>query len=60
MGIKALIVVLLLLSGCTERYRYPCQDPNNWNKSECNIGECEIQQTCTVNLIGSSLLSRSQ
>ena len=23
-------IAALMMSGCADRYRYPCQDPNNW------------------------------
>lgn len=39
-------LVLVLLSGCNERYRYPCQDPKNWNNAECKRPECAINGTC--------------
>lgn len=43
--------VLLMLSviaftGCQERYRYPCQDPENIDKHECNPEICEETRTC--------------
>jgi hypothetical protein len=29
---------LITLTGCADRFRYPCQDPANTNKTEC---QCE-------------------
>lgn len=60
MGTKTLVAILLLLSGCTERYRYPCQNPNNWHKLECNNEVCKIEGTCTDILLGSSSTPRSR
>ena len=42
------------LSACgyDGHYRYPCQDPANWEKAECNPPLCEATGTCTVDLIG--------
>jgi len=41
---KSLICLSLLtclsLSACSDRFRYPCQDPANTNKQEC---QCEQQ-----------------
>jgi hypothetical protein len=34
------VLTCLLLSSCADRFRYPCQDPANTNKSEC---QCEQQ-----------------
>jgi hypothetical protein len=31
---------LIALTGCADRFRYPCQDPANTNKQEC---QCEQQ-----------------
>jgi hypothetical protein len=36
----------LLLVGCDERYRYPCQDPANWGSEECTKPLCDVTQTC--------------
>jgi hypothetical protein len=36
---------LVALTGCADRFRYPCQDPANTNKTEC---QCE-QGTRTKN-----------
>lgn len=30
-----LSLTLLTLSACADRFRYPCQDPANTNKTEC-------------------------
>jgi hypothetical protein len=38
---KRLLLVsatLIVLTGCGDRYRYPCQDPSNANTTEC---QCE-------------------
>jgi hypothetical protein len=51
MGTKTLIIISLFLIGCQDRYRYPCQDPNNWQKTECNNKVCEVEGTCTEQLI---------
>lgn len=36
----------LLLAGCDERYRYPCQDPKNWSNAECKRPDCAINGVC--------------
>lgn len=42
------LIASLLLVGCGElqRYRYPCQDHNNWDKLECQKPLCEIHRDC--------------
>jgi len=48
-------LLMVLLSGCgvdsLNRYRYPCQDPKNWEIAECNPPDCEASQTCTKDVI---------
>jgi hypothetical protein len=44
LAILALPVVIA--AGCQERYRYPCQDPNNWDKEMCQKPLCEVHRQC--------------
>lgn len=41
-----LIALMALLSGCNDRFRYPCQDSLNWDKMECKRPQCSITSTC--------------
>ena len=45
---------LFLLSSCgyEGKYRYSCQDPNNWGKKECEPPLCEVDGNCTKTLLG--------
>ena len=53
---KRLFLLLpLLLVSCDDRYRYPCQDPDNFGKPECTPPACEADGTCTEFLIGRPL-----
>lgn len=29
-----------------DRFRYPCQDPKNWNKEMCQYPQCDVTRTC--------------
>ena len=40
------LIALLCLVGCEDRFRYPCQDPANWNSAECQKPICEATRTC--------------
>jgi hypothetical protein len=40
------LIALLSLVGCQDRFRYPCQDPSNWNDAQCKKPECEATRTC--------------
>jgi hypothetical protein len=48
------IILALGLSACgyDGHYRYPCQDPVNWEAPECNPPLCEATGTCTTDLLG--------
>lgn len=37
---------LSILAGCGDRFRYPCQDPANWDAPECKPPICTATQTC--------------
>jgi len=41
-----LIFFCLLLTGCSDRFRYPCQDPDNWEKDFCKPPVCIVSETC--------------
>jgi hypothetical protein len=42
--------LLLALMGCEERYRYPCQDPENWKEKICQKPYCSANGTCPEDL----------
>lgn len=42
-----------LLSGCNDSYRYPCQDPTNWESADCKPPICEASGTCPEDIYGS-------
>ena len=48
----AFIAIALLLVGCEDRYRYPCQDPENKDNPECNRPACEADGFCYDKLNG--------
>lgn len=41
-----LVLSLLLIAGCEDRYRYPCQDPANWKTEDCERPKCDLDGTC--------------
>lgn len=49
---KLLLAGLLLLTGCgyDGHYRYPCQDPANWEQAECKPPVCTASGTCPADL----------
>lgn len=51
MRLAALIAALVALTGCQDRYRYDCQDPDNWKVEECKKPKCVASGYCTEYLI---------
>ena len=37
---------ILIVAGCDERFRYPCQNPDNWDKASCKMPACDVTRTC--------------
>jgi hypothetical protein len=49
---KTLILIsVLALFGCQDRYRYPCQNPLNHTSPACQPPACEASGTCTKYLV---------
>ena len=44
-------LMLVGLTACDDRFRYPCQDPVNWRKPECEPPACDASGTCTKDLV---------
>jgi len=44
------LLLLPLLVACSENYRYPCQDPDNWDKQICKKPWCSANGTCPEDL----------
>ena len=47
------LLTAVTLTGCGYDgfYRYPCQDPKNWETAECKPPICTASQTCPVDLV---------
>jgi hypothetical protein len=46
-----LLFLLLLLTGCEDRYRYYCQNPDNFHAEQCQKPRCQFTQTCPEYLV---------
>lgn len=46
-----LVFIILVVSGCQDRYRYFCQDPENFNTKECTV-DCKGDGTCPEDIYG--------
>jgi len=51
--VKSLVLILslMLISGCEDRYRYYCQDPKNWPQKRCQRPDCLFTQDCPDYLV---------
>lgn len=45
-----LALSILTLSACSDSYRYPCQDPDNWDLKQCKKPFCSANGTCPEDL----------
>jgi len=46
-----LIFIALMLSGCEDRYRYKCQNPDYFHAEECQKPKCLFTQQCPEYLV---------
>ena len=46
-----LFVLLVFLTGCEEKYRYKCQNPDNFHATDCQKPRCLFTQTCPEYLV---------
>lgn len=45
------LLALIALVACEDRYRYPCQNPDNFSKPECQRPKCLFTQQCPDYLV---------
>lgn len=46
-----ILLAVALLAGCQDQYRYPCQNPDNFAKPECQKPKCLFTQMCPEYLV---------
>lgn len=46
-----LLMSLAFFAGCEDQYRYPCQNPDNFAKAECQRPKCLFTQMCPDYLV---------
>jgi hypothetical protein len=44
------LLLIPLLVSYSENYRYPCQDPENWETKQCKKPYCSANGTCPEDL----------
>ena len=45
LGVIIFIPLTLAIFG-GDRIRYPCQNPDNWDKQMCKLPTCDVTRTC--------------
>lgn len=45
-----ILLLILLLASCSDMYRYPCQNPDNWEHKVCKKPYCSANGTCPEDL----------
>lgn len=50
-NLALILLSSLLLVACEDRYRYTCQNPDAFNKPECQKPRCQFTQTCPEYLV---------
>jgi hypothetical protein len=51
LGLLIFVPIIFAMFG-GDRYRYPCQDPENWSLGECQKPQCLSDGTCPDQLVG--------
>lgn len=60
MKILTTAFMVVLLAGCGQQFRYPCQDPANWDKAECKPPLCEVNRDCPAHIFEGNERIKSQ
>lgn len=47
-------LALLSLAACGDQYRYPCQNPDNWDQPICQKPRCDVDRTCPEHIFKGS------
>lgn len=55
----ASLFLVLVLSSCgyDGHYRYPCQDPTNWDTADCKPPICVTNGACPEDLVGEDVVN---
>jgi hypothetical protein len=46
LAIAILAIPIVIAAGCDQKYRYPCQNPDNWETEQCKKPRCEVNRDC--------------
>lgn len=51
MKLNLFLLLAMLLVGCEDKYRYTCQNPDNFARPECQKPKCLFTQQCPEYLV---------
>jgi hypothetical protein len=51
MKLKLMLLMAILLGGCEDRFRYFCQNPDNFHAAQCQKPKCLFTQMCPEYLV---------
>ena len=54
------LLMVISIVGCEDRYRYYCQDPQNFSAKRCQRPDCLFTQDCPDYLVAPVLEKQSQ
>lgn len=52
------MIIFMLLTACEQRYRYACQNPDNWSTKQCQKPLCEVNQECPEQIFAGSKIEK--
>jgi hypothetical protein len=55
-----ILLTLISLAACEDRYRYYCQDPAHWSAKRCQRPDCQFTQDCPDYLVAPILEKQAQ
>jgi hypothetical protein len=57
---RYVLILLLFLVACEDRYRYECQNPKNFALKKCQRPDCQFTQDCPDYLVAPILEKQAQ
>jgi hypothetical protein len=58
-NLALILLTLISLAACEDRYRYTCQNPDNFVLPECQKPRCLFTQTCPEYLVAPILENKN-
>jgi hypothetical protein len=59
-NLALILLMVISIVGCEDRYRYYCQDPQNFSAKRCQRPDCLFTQDCPDYLVAPVLEKQTQ